>query len=35
MTMAAQDIDTHLRESYPHASITITDLAVDGNHYAA
>jgi stress-induced morphogen len=35
MPMQAQDIERLLRESFPQARITITDLAGDGNHYAA
>ena len=35
MAMEAQDIEHLLRETFPQAQITITDLAGDGNHYAA
>jgi len=35
MPIAAQEIEDILRESFPKAKITITDLAGDGNHYAA
>jgi stress-induced morphogen len=35
MPMQAQEIEQLLRESFPQARITITDLAGDGNHYAA
>ena len=35
MPMTTQDIEDLIRESFPHAKITITDLAGDGNHYAA
>jgi stress-induced morphogen len=35
MAMAAHDIEALIRESFPNAQITITDLAGDGNHYAA
>ena len=35
MAMAAQDIEALIREAFPEAQITITDLAGDGNHYAA
>ncbi len=35
MPIAAQEIEDLLRESFPQARITITDLAGDGNHYAA
>ncbi|MEM8555836.1 MAG: BolA/IbaG family iron-sulfur metabolism protein [Pseudomonadota bacterium] len=35
MPMQAQEIETLLRETFPEAQITITDMAGDGNHYAA
>lgn len=35
MAMEAQDIENLLRETFPGAQITITDLAGDGNHWAA
>ena len=35
MLISAEDIEDLLRESFPKARITITDLAGDGNHYAA
>lgn len=35
MPMEAAEIERLLRESFPEARITITDLAGDGNHYAA
>lgn len=35
MAMSASDLETVLREAFPAARITITDLAGDGNHYAA
>lgn len=35
MAMQAQEIEDLIRESFPDARITITDLAGDGNHYAA
>ncbi|MDG1281007.1 MAG: BolA/IbaG family iron-sulfur metabolism protein [Pseudorhodobacter sp.] len=35
MPMQAQDIENLIRESFPQAQITITDLAGDGNHWAA
>lgn len=35
MPIEAQEIEHLLRESFPEAQITITDLAGDGNHYAA
>ncbi|MDS9468107.1 BolA family transcriptional regulator [Paracoccus sp. MBLB3053] len=35
MAMEAQDIETLIRSAFPQAKITITDLAGDGNHYAA
>jgi stress-induced morphogen len=35
MAMQATDIENLIRESFPQAKITITDLAGDGNHWAA
>jgi len=35
MAMQAQEIEDLIRETFPDAQITITDLAGDGNHYAA
>ncbi|MBD3765499.1 MAG: BolA family transcriptional regulator [Rhodobacterales bacterium] len=35
MAMEARDIERLIRDAFPQASITITDLAGDGNHYAA
>lgn len=35
MAMEAHDIEALIRQSFPEAKITITDLAGDGNHYAA
>jgi len=35
MAITATELETLLRESFPAAKITITDLAGDGNHYAA
>ncbi|MBC7153336.1 MAG: BolA family transcriptional regulator [Rhodobacteraceae bacterium] len=35
MAMQAQDIENLIREKFPQAQITITDLAGDGNHWAA
>jgi stress-induced morphogen len=35
MAMQAKDIESLIRASFPDAQITITDLAGDGNHYAA
>ena len=35
MAMQAHEIDALIRETFPDAQITITDLAGDGNHYAA
>ena len=35
MAMQARDIEDLIRASFPQASITITDLADDGNHWAA
>ena len=35
MAMEARDIESLIRGSFPQARITITDLAGDGNHWAA
>ena len=35
MAMETQDIEDMIRAAFPKARITITDLAGDGNHYAA
>ncbi|MCC5968446.1 MAG: BolA family transcriptional regulator [Pararhodobacter sp.] len=35
MAITAEQLETLLRESFPQGQITITDLAGDGNHYAA
>jgi len=35
MAISAEQLQTLLRESFPQGKITITDLAGDGNHYAA
>ncbi|MBJ2152960.1 BolA/IbaG family iron-sulfur metabolism protein [Paracoccus sp. IB05] len=35
MPMEGKDIETLIRETFPEAKITITDLAGDGNHWAA
>ncbi len=35
MAITAEQLETLLRESFPRGKITITDLAGDGNHYAA
>ena len=35
MAMSATEIERLLRESFPAARITITDLAGDGNHFSA
>jgi stress-induced morphogen len=35
MAMEARDIEALIRASFPQAKITITDLAGDGNHWAA
>jgi stress-induced morphogen len=35
MPMLAQDIETMIRAAIPDAQVTITDLAGDGDHYAA
>ncbi|MEO5774626.1 MAG: BolA family transcriptional regulator [Sphingomicrobium sp.] len=35
MGMAASEIERMIREAIPDADVTITDLAGDGDHYAA
>ena len=35
MAIEAHEIETLIRDSFPSAQITITDLAGDGNHFAA
>lgn len=35
MAMAAAEIEALIRGGLPDAAVTITDLAGDGNHYAA
>ncbi|MEH6773297.1 MAG: BolA/IbaG family iron-sulfur metabolism protein [Cereibacter changlensis] len=35
MPIEARDIENLIRGSFPQAKITITDLAGDGNHWAA
>jgi len=35
MAMQAKEIENLIKESFPQAKIIITDLAGDGNHYAA
>ena len=35
MAMQAHEIEALIRETFPDAQITFTDLAGDGNHYAA
>ena len=35
MAMAAADIEAMIRAALPDAEVAITDLAGDGNHYAA
>ncbi|GAB4261660.1 MAG: BolA family transcriptional regulator [Pararhodobacter sp.] len=35
MAITATELETLLRNAFPSAKITITDLAGDGNHYAA
>ncbi len=35
MAMDAGEIETLIREALPDATVTITDLAGDGDHYAA
>lgn len=35
MAIEAHEIETLIRSAFPQARITITDLAGDGNHFAA
>ena len=35
MPMQAQEIENLIRARFPEARVTVTDLAGDGNHYAA
>lgn len=35
MAIEAHEIESLIRDAFPSARITITDLAGDGNHYAA
>ena len=35
MPMEAREIEDLIRETFPEAEITVTDLKGDGNHYAA
>ena len=35
MAMQAHEIERLIKETFPQAQVTITDLAGDGNHYAA
>ena len=35
MPMLAKDIEALILETFPEAKVTISDLAGDGNHYAA
>ena len=35
MAMQASEIETLIREAFPNATVSITDLRGDGNHYAA
>ena len=35
MAMQAHEIEALIRETFPDAQVTITDLAGDGKHYAA
>lgn len=35
MAIAPEDIESLIRSKFPDAQITITDIAGDGNHYAA
>ena len=35
MAIEAHEIEAMIRAAFPNAQVTITDLAGDGNHYAA
>jgi stress-induced morphogen len=35
MPMSAEDIESLIKASFPAAKVTITDMAGDGNHWAA
>lgn len=35
MAITVEELETLLKEGFPNAKVTITDLAGDGNHYAA
>lgn len=35
MAISATELETLIRDAFPAAKVTITDLAGDGNHYAA
>ena len=35
MAMSAHEIETMIRAAFPDASVEVSDLAGDGNHYAA
>lgn len=35
MAMQAHEIESLIKEAFPDAQVTITDLAGDGNHYSA
>ncbi|WP_323036606.1 BolA/IbaG family iron-sulfur metabolism protein [Pararhodobacter sp.] len=35
MAITLLDLETLLRTSFPNGKVTVTDLAGDGNHYAA
>ena len=35
MAMDSEEIEARIRRAIPDATVTITDLAGDGNHYAA
>lgn len=35
MAMSSEEIEKHIKESLPDAEIKISDLAGDGDHYAA
>ena len=34
MGMSAAEIESHIKEAFPDAEITLTDLAGDNNHFA-
>jgi stress-induced morphogen len=35
MGMTAEDIESHIKEAFPDADVTMRDLAGDNNHWAA